>query len=151
MSPPRLNHGRSTVEKTQALDPLEKLTEVGFIKVGRWSLKSGKPCHSLGELAGATEVLYAFVSDRQVLYLGKTTKELRRRMYGYERPGPTQRTNIACHAKLLEVLTAKQAVDIYVFRDPEPKLHAGIPINLAVGLEDGLILELRPPWNKAGL
>ena len=52
-------------------------------------------------------------------------------MYGYERPGPTQRTNIACHAKLLEALTAKQAVDIYLFRDPEPKLHAGIPINLA--------------------
>ena len=46
----------------QALDPLEKLTQVGFVKVGRWSLKSGKPCHSLGELVGATEVLYAFTS-----------------------------------------------------------------------------------------
>lgn len=133
------------------MGPLEKLTQVGFIKVGRWSLESGKPRYSLHELAGATDVLYAFVSDGQVLYLGKTTKELRRRMYGYQRPGPTQRTNIACHAKLLEVLTAKQAVDIYVFRDPEPKLHAGIPINLAAGLEDGLILEFRPPWNKAGL
>jgi hypothetical protein len=29
------------------LDPLEKLTQVGFIKVGRWSLKLDKPCHSL--------------------------------------------------------------------------------------------------------
>lgn len=134
-----------------ALSPLEKLTQVRFIKVGRWSLQSGKPCYALDELAGATDVLYAFVSDGKVLYLGKTTKELRRRMYGYQRPGPTQRTNIACNAKLLEVLTAKQAVDIYVFRDPEPKQHAGIPINLAAGLEDGLILEFMPPWNKAGL
>jgi hypothetical protein len=91
------------------------------------------------------------VADGQVLYIGKTTKELRRRMYGYQRPGPTQHTNSTCHAKLLEVLTVKQAVDIYVFRDPEPKLHAGIPINLAAGLEDGLILEFRPPWNRAGL
>lgn len=135
----------------QALDPLEKLTQVGFLKVGRWSLKSGKPCFSLDELAGAADVLYAFVSDGQVLYLGKTTKGLRRRMDGYQRPGPTQRTNIACHGKLLKVLTEKQTVDIYVFRDPEPKLHAGIPVNLAAGLEDGLILEFRPPWNKAGL
>ena len=86
------------------MDPLEKLTHVGFTKVGRWSLKSGKPCCSLDELAGATDVL-----------------------------------------------TANQAVDIYVFRDPEPKLFAGIPINLAAGLKDGLILEFRPPWNKAGL
>ena len=52
---------------------------------------------------------------------------------------------------LLEVLTAKQDVDIYVFQDSEPKLHESIPINLAAGLEDGLILEFRPPWNKAGL
>jgi hypothetical protein len=133
------------------MDPLQRLTEIGFIKVGRWSLRSAKPCYSLDELADATDVLYAFVSDGQVLYLGKTTKELGRRMHGYQRPGPTQRTNIACHAKLMEVLTGKEAVDIYVFRDPEPKLHAGVPINLAAGLEDGLILEFRPPWNKTGL
>jgi len=49
------------------------------------------------------------------------------------------------------VLIEKHAVDIYVFRDPEPKQHAGIPINLAAGLEDGLIREFSPPWNKAGL
>jgi hypothetical protein len=139
------------MEKTQALDALEKLARVGFVRVGRWSLESGKPCYSLDELAGATDVLYAFVSEGQVLYIGKTTKELQSRMYGYQRPGPTQRTNIACNAKLLEMLTSKQTVDIYVFRDLEPKLHAGIPINLAAGLEDGLIREFRPPWNKAGL
>ena len=133
------------------MDALEKLKRVGFTKVGKWNLKAAKPCYSLDELADATDVLYAFVSGGQVLYLGKTAKELQKRMYGYQRPGPTQRTNVACHAKLLEVLTAKQSVDIYVFRDPEPKLHAGIPINLAAGLEDSLILEFRPPWNRIGL
>ena len=137
--------------RKKRMDPVRRLTQVGFIKVGRWNLKSGTPCYSLDELSAATDVLYAFVSAGQVLYLGKTTKELRRRMPGYQRPGPTQRTNIACHAKLMEVLTVKETVDIYVFRDPEPKLHAGVPINLAAGLEDGLILEFRPPWNKAGL
>lgn len=133
------------------MNPLEKLTQVGFTKVGRWILKSGKPRYSVDALVGATDVLYAFVSDGQVLYLGKTIKGLRGRMNGYQSPGPTQHTNIACHAKLLEMLTAKQDVDIYVFHDKQPNSHAGIPINLAAGLEDGLILEFRPPWNKAGL
>jgi hypothetical protein len=90
-------------------------------------------------------------TDGGVHEVSKETRNSRRRMPGYQRPGPTQRTNIACHAKLMEVLTVKETVDIYVFRDPEPKLHAGVPINLAAGLEDGLILEFRPPWNKAGL
>jgi hypothetical protein len=96
------------------------------------------------------DVLYAFVSSGHVLYIGKTTQKMRTRMDGYQRPGSTQRTNIAGHGKLLGILSTNQVVDIYVFRDPEPKLHAGIPINLAAGLEDALIREFRPPWNRTG-
>jgi hypothetical protein len=33
-------------------------------------------------------VLYAFVSSGKVLYVGKTTMPLGKRMYGYQRPGP---------------------------------------------------------------
>jgi hypothetical protein len=71
-------------------------------------------------------------------------------MYLYERPGPSQRTNIACNAKLREVLASQQAVDIYVFGDPDLREYAGVPVSLAAGLEDGLIREFRPPWNKTG-
>ena len=131
--------------------PVERLQLIGFRRVGSWSLVAGMPCYSLDDLAGATDVLYAFVSEKQILYLGKTTQELRQRMYGYQRPGRTQRTNIACNAKLLETLSAERAIEIYVFRDPDPRTHVGVPINLAAALEDGLIREFKPPWNKAGL
>ena len=33
-------------------------------------------------------MLYAFVSSGKVLYVGKTTMPLGKRMYGYQRPGP---------------------------------------------------------------
>jgi hypothetical protein len=134
-----------------AVGASERLLQIGFRHVGRWSLIDGNASYTLEDLSTASRVLYAFVSGQEVLYIGKTAGELQRRLYGYHRPGPTQRTNIACNAKLLEVLSGQGAIDIYVFQDPEPKSHAGVPINLAAGLEDGLIRELGPPWNKAGL
>jgi hypothetical protein len=137
--------------RKKRMDPVQRLTQVGFIKVGRWNLKSGTPCYSLDELAAATDVLYAFVSAEQVLYLGKTTKELRRRMPGYQRPGPTQRTNIACHAKLMKVLTVQETVDILRVSGSGAKAACWSSNQPGRGPEDGLILEFRPPWNKGGL
>jgi hypothetical protein len=133
------------------VDPRNRLEQIGFRRVGRWNLTAGKLAYALDDCGLAGDVLYAFVSGQDVLYIGKTTQDLQRRMYGYQRPGPTQRTNIACNAKILEALSAQGAIDIYVFRDPEPRIHVGVPINLAAALEDGLIREFKPPWNKAGL
>jgi hypothetical protein len=132
------------------VDPFERLEQIGFRCVGRWSLVTGRPCYVLDALARATDVLYAFVADGKILYIGKTTLELRRRMYGYQRPGPTQRTNIACNAKMLELLASVPAIDIYVFEDPDPRQHMGVPFCLAAALEDCLIREFKPPWNRAG-
>jgi hypothetical protein len=134
-----------------AVDSVGRLQQIGFEKAGRWSLQGDKPICALDIHGAACDVLYAFVSGSQVLYVGKSTRSLEKRMYGYQRPGRTQRTNIACNEDILKALAAERAIDIYVFRDPSPKLHAGIPINLAAGLEDGLIREFKPPWNKVGL
>ena len=41
-----------------------------------------------GILEEERDVLYAFVSSGRVLYVGKTTMPLGKRMYGYQRPGP---------------------------------------------------------------
>jgi hypothetical protein len=133
------------------VDAVERLRQIGFEKAGQWSLQDHKPICALEIHGSACDVLYAFALGSQVLYVGKTTRSLQQRMYGYQRPGPTQRTNIACNQKIVQALCAEPAIDIYVFRDPAPRLHAGIPINLAAGLEDGLIREFKPPWNKAGL
>lgn len=130
---------------------IDTLLRVGFRKAGCWVLQEAKPCYSLQDAGSERDVLYAFVADGQVLYIGKTTRGLKKRMYGYQRPGPTQNTNIACNDKLLELLGADRSVDIYVFVEPEPTFHAGIRVNLAAGLEDNLIAEVKPLWNRTGL
>ncbi len=95
-------------------------------------------------------MLYAFLSDREVLYIGKTTQPLGRRMHGYQRPGPTQVTNIAVHAKILGLLGSQRQVDVYALCDTEAFHHGEFRVNLAAGLEDTLVRELRPQWNKIG-
>jgi hypothetical protein len=92
-------------------------------------------------------VLYAFVTDSVVRYVGKTTRGLRQRLYGYQKPGSTQRTNLRNHDRIKTALRNGKQVDIYVM--PDPGLHAlgEYPINLAAGLEDSIIQKLKPEWN----
>ena len=132
------------------MDSLSRIEEIGFRRVGRWTLVAGKAVFNLDAAASAQKVLYAFVTGRDVLYVGKTTLALKRRMYGYQQPGPTQRTNIAGHAKISELLASQRSVDIYALLEGAPLHHGAFQINLAAGLEDSLVHELQPPWNKVG-
>ncbi len=130
---------------------LQRLTEIGFRKVGSWSLVAGAPVFSFESDSSSTNVLYAFASADEVLYIGKTTLSLHRRMYGYQRPGPTQHTNIAGRTNISLLLLASRPVDIYALIDGTAALkHGAFKINLAAGLEDTLIRELQPRWNKVG-
>ena len=131
-------------------DRLKDLEEIGFRKVGAWKLESGKPVFALDSDEPAHSALYAYVSGREVLYLGKTTQPLRRRMYGYQRPGPTQRTNIAVRARISQLLAQQQALDIYAFLDNGATRIGAFEVNLAAGLEDALLRALQPPWNTQG-
>ena len=132
-------------------DALARLAEVGFRRFGSWSLSgSGKLVASLDEDASGPGVLYAFVSLREVLYVGKTTRSLRSRMRGYQRPGPTQRTNAAVHHTITELLGSHRSLDIYAFAAPAALRHGTFDVNLAAGLEDAIIRDLRPPWNHVG-
>ena len=132
------------------MEPRERIEQVGFRRVGGWSLESGQPVCLLQTNAKTCNVLYAFVSGPEVLYLGKTTRELRQRMHGYQRPGPSQRTNIAGKANIVKVLTSRRPVDIYALCGSETMRHGDVIVNLAAGLEDSLIRELKPSWNKVG-
>jgi hypothetical protein len=72
-------------------------------------------------------------------------------MYGYKKPGSTQRTNLRINSNIIHCLDRGQSVDIYVWYDKEPKKHGNlIDINLAAGLEDSLIrlTGVRHEWNK---
>ena len=94
--------------------------------------------------------MYAFAAAGQVLYIGKSVRSLKNRLYGYERPGPTQRTNIRNRENVRQALLQGQAVTVLALVVREQIMYRGLAINLAAGLEDVLIDRLRPPWNRVG-
>ena len=73
---------------------LEKLSNIGFKKVGFWSIENNKLLSNLSKEQTSTNILYCFVIDSIPMYVGKTTQMLKKRMYGYQNPGKTQHTNI---------------------------------------------------------
>lgn len=105
----------------------------------------------LQNLATSINVLYAFVKGDDVLYIGKSVRSLRQRLYGYENPGPTQSTNIKANKLIREALGGQSSIAVYAFADPGDLRRGEFHLNLAAALEDNLIATLRPPWNKAGI
>lgn len=128
---------------------LQRLEEIGFRRCGQWySTDLGGIRILLNEHASSANALYAFVSMGEVLYIGKTTQQLRRRLYGYQNPRSTQATNIRGNAAIAAALAASQSIDVYVLPDHGLLRFGGFHLNLAAGLEDSLINDLRPAWNK---
>lgn len=135
------------VERT----PLQRLEHIGFRAVGRWALDNGRARCVLAECASAANILYSFVVDGEVMYIGKTTRTLKERLYGYQNPGATQSTNRKGNRFILAALQADREVAVYALPDNGLLHDGGFPVNLAAGLKDSLISTVQPAWNKAGL
>jgi hypothetical protein len=135
----------------ESLSSLERLKNMGFRQVGEWSIEAGKIQFALDDAAFAKNVLYAFISQDTVMYIGKTIQALKQRMGGYKNPAPTQTTNIKGNRLISEILSSNQSVTIYALPDNGLLFYGGFHVNLAAGLEDNLIKTLNPPWNGAGL
>lgn len=126
---------------------MKSLVNIGFRKVGEWKMLGESISPNIFDLANAANILYAFISDGEVLYVGKTTQELQKRLYGYQKPGPSQKTNIKVNPLLRELLVQGKSADIYAFPD-DGLWHVGdFHLNLAAGLEDSIISVLKPKWN----
>jgi hypothetical protein len=132
------------------MSALDALRTVGFVAAGEWVLEGAVLTLRLHTLAAASDILYAFLDGDAVLYIGVSTRTLGQRMRGYARPGPTQRTNLANHARLTALLSHGHAVSIWVFAPTEVVTYRVIALNIAAGLEGPLIARLRPPWNRRG-
>jgi hypothetical protein len=129
---------------------MHRLIDIGFRPVGPWTAENGGIRPALTDLSDAENVLYAFVSNGEVLYVGKTTQTLKARMYGYQNPGPTQSTKINGNRLIAEMLKSGNPVQILVLPD-NGLLHFGIfHLNLAAGLEDSIVATVKPKWNQTG-
>ncbi len=127
----------------------QRLMDIGFNRVGDWQLAAGRLVFSLDTATTSANVLYAFISgEGQVFYIGKTTQTLPKRLMGYQRPGPSQSTNIRNHTEIKIQLALQRSVDIYALQDLGLLHYGGFGVNLAAALECNLIKESRPIWNK---
>ncbi|WP_375169665.1 GIY-YIG nuclease family protein [Marinobacter sp.] len=129
---------------------MTRLKKMGFRRCGSWSFQNGRLNFVLTDNGQDQNVLYAFISDGEVLYIGKTVQPLKKRMCGYQNPGPTQSTNIKGNEQIRGVLEVKNPVEIYTLPDNGLLYYGGFHVNLAAGLEDSLVKELQPAWNRSG-
>ncbi|HEY5535455.1 MAG TPA: GIY-YIG nuclease family protein [Ignavibacteria bacterium] len=129
---------------------MNRLLNTGFINVGYWTLKNDSIQYHLISHQKTENVLYCFVTNGVIMYIGKTTIQLTKRMYGYQNPGLSQRTNIRVNDKIRTLLTKEQPLDILILVDNGLLKYSDFRINLAAGLEDTLIYEISPEWNFSG-
>lgn len=129
---------------------MDRLLNLGFIPVGNWELNNNQIAFNLISNHATTNVLYSFVSNGEIKYIGKTIMQLSQRMYGYQNPGPTQATNIRVNGDIKELLQIEQPVDIFILIDNGLLKYGSFRINLAAALEDSLIHEINPIWNLRG-
>lgn len=129
---------------------MEDLLKIGFLTVGTWSLINNELKVNLDSFQRESNLLYCFVSNGSVKYVGKTKNNLEQRMYGYQKPGPSQSTNQRVNDKIRQCLRDNQKVDILILIDNGGLRYGHLKINLAAGLEDTLIDEFKPDWNLHG-
>lgn len=129
---------------------MNRLLNIGFIPVGNWEFQNNNITYNLTSNHATNNVLYSFISNGEIKYIGKTKMQLSQRMYGYQNPGPTQTTNIRVNRKIKEFLQKEQPVDIFILTDNGLLKYGSFRINLAAALEDTLIYEISPKWNLHG-
>ncbi|UCF35202.1 MAG: GIY-YIG nuclease family protein [Phycisphaerales bacterium] len=140
-----------SADETLPTDALARLLDIGFQSAGDWTLQNDELCLGLDDkLAERRNVLYSFVVDGQLCYVGKTTNPLGKRLYFYKNPGPTQSTNIKNNQRIREALAQGKTVEIYALADSGLLRYGGFHVNLAAGLEDSIVKSLKPVWNSMG-
>ena len=144
---PSLIDGASRTSKSPS-DSLEQLLSLGFEEVGHWFLEGDQVTFSLTKSSKEANILYSFVVNGEVKYVGKSVLTLHKRMYFYKQGGGSQKTNIRNRADINACLVKGQQVKIYVLVPDLQMEYKGMPINIAAGLEDNIILKLKPEWNK---
>ena len=128
---------------------LERLKELGFKSAGKFSFeKEFLQCEIW--FPEEEQILYAIIIDDNIMYIGKSSGTLCRRVYGYCAPGPTQRTNLRINPLIINHIENGKEVQLYGFIDSEKLTRTGFEVNMAAALEDSIISQLQPEWNIVG-
>jgi hypothetical protein len=94
--------------------------------------------------------VYVFVENDHVVYIGTTRRRLADRMRDYRIGHSSQKTSARIKDLLLNSLANGNAQRV-LFATPGMSDWNGLPVELAAGLEAGLLARFQPPWNRKGL
>lgn len=127
---------------------LTDLIQIGFRKVGLWVLNGEQLQLQLIAKPKLKPALYCFVSNKQILYVGKTSQYLHKRLYFYGKPGSTQKTNLRLNPLLKQYLADRKVVEIYAFGDQDEQKVGSFILDIPAALEDDIIRKTKPLWNS---
>jgi hypothetical protein len=121
---------------------MEKILALGFLPSAT-AVRDGNGWDlNISSNRAATNVLYAFVfksnAEERVVYVGHTRKTFENRMQGYQR-GAGESVNNRVHRAVDAQLTNGGEVEVYCLPNTNQMALHGIPVDLAAGLEYGLI------------
>jgi hypothetical protein len=125
------------------------LLQGGFQDLGEW-VSSHDGEFELSAPAPVAPGVYAFVVDGWVRYVGLTQTGLRTRMGHYRRGHVRQKTSARVKGLIKAALADGKQVKVLIAVPGEDSQWNGLPINIAAGLEAGLIRMIRPEWNILG-
>lgn len=126
---------------------LQILTHVGFKEVGYWFISQNGIDFHLEDKKNETDILYAFIANGQVMYIGKSIQSLYKRMSLYKFGNESQRTNSRNKQEIIKFLEKGISINIYAFIPCVDLKYQDISINIAASLEDNLIKKIKPEWN----
>ena len=135
---------RDGLNPEAASPAVSALIEAGFELVGCW-----RPAAGSIELDGAARReagVYAYVVEGVVKYVGSAQRGLHGRLRRYAIT-KTLRTSARVRGEIQECLTCGKTVEVYALVPP-PLVWKELPVDLVVGLEEGLIRQLQPAWNR---
>jgi hypothetical protein len=126
---------------------LERLLKAGFIHSGSWKLNDdgrAYPCVERERRAG----VYVYALDGEICYIGSAQRGLQSRFKHYETT-ERLRTAMRIRNEITPLLQAGHQVEIYTICPPAIEWK-NLPIDLIAGLEEGLIRNFNPKWNRRG-
>jgi hypothetical protein len=126
---------------------LTRLLNIGFRYVGEWHLVRKKLGYTLYSENDSRNLLFAFVSETEILYIGEISESFKRMLYGYQKTNAAQTPDCTLNRLLSELLQAGGIVEIYALPDHGLLQVGDSYIDLASILEENLIAVLKPKWN----
>jgi hypothetical protein len=124
----------------------------GFKKVGHLRSKAGVvELLPIADRFTRDAAVYAFVVDKEVRYIG-SAESLADRLRSYRRRQIRESSKRTVHTKIRKALSDAHEIEIFAFVIQDRPIKCdGLPVDPLIGIEAGLIMTLKPTWNRRGV